>query len=188
MTATPTKVYTWEDALKLPDGERYEVINGELKERIMSYRSSEIAGVFIELLRAWARAHRPGRVTTPDGGFTIFPWMPGDVRMPDVAYMSKARLPRSPARGWVSIAPELVVEVVSPNDTVNDAEAKARDYIRAGVDLVWVVVPTSQSVHIWRGADGSRSIVQSGEVLSGEDILPGFEVPVADLFEDDEED
>jgi Uma2 family endonuclease len=186
MTA-PTRVWTWEDALKLPDGERYEVINGELKERTMSYRSSEIASIFVELLRAWARAHQPGRVTGSDGGFTIFPWTAGDVRMPDAAYISKERLPRSPARGWVSVAPELTVEVISPNDLFSDAEDKAKDYIRAGVDLVWVVVPNSRSVHIWR-RDGSRSIVQAGEVLSGENVLPGFEMPVAELFEEETED
>jgi Uma2 family endonuclease len=107
--------------------------------------------------------------------------------MPDAAYISKERLPRSPARGWVSVAPELTVEVISPNDLFSDAEDKAKDYIRAGVDLVWVVVPNSRSVHIWR-RDGSRSIVQAGEVLSGENVLPGFEMPVAELFEEETED
>jgi Uma2 family endonuclease len=55
------------------------------------------------------------------------------------------------------------------------------------VDLVWAVVPNSRSVHIWR-RDGSRSIVQAGEMLSGEDVLPGFAVPVAELFEEETED
>ena len=185
MTA-PARVWTWEDALKLPDGERYEVINGELNERSMSYESSEIAIILAALLKTWSRTH-PGRVTGSDGGFTTFPWMPGDVRMPDAAYISKERLPRRPARGWASVAPELAVEVISPNDLFSDAEDKAKDYIRAGVDLVWAVVPNSRSVHIWR-RDGSRSIVQAGEMLSGEDVLPGFAVPVAELFEEETED
>lgn len=177
---------TWEDALELPDGERYEVINGELRERIMSFGSSEIAGIILELLRIWMRAGHPGHVTGSDGGYTIFPWSPGDVRMPDVSYISKGRLPRVPARGWVSVAPELAVEVVSPNDRFVDIEDKARDYIRAGVNLVWVVVPSTRSVHVWRN-NGERAVVQAGETLSGENVLPGLAIAVNDLFEGDDE-
>jgi len=182
-TASSSKVWTWEEALALPDGERYEVINGELKERIMGLRSSAIASVLVGLLRAWVRAGHPGTVTGSDGGYTIFPWAPGDVRMPDAAYISRSRLPSVPERGWAGVPPELAVEVVSPNDHISDAEDKARDYIRAGVDLVWVVVPSTESVHVWR-ANGSRAVLQTGETLSGEDVLPGFQVPVSELFAD----
>lgn len=183
---TETRVWSWQEALELPDGERYEVINGELRERIMSFGSSEIAGIIIELIRLWMRLGHPGHVGSPDGGYTIFPWAPGDVRMPDVSYISKGRLPRTPARGWVTVAPELAVEVVSPGDRFVDVEDKAHDYIRAGVDLVWVVVPNTRSVHVWR-KDGSRAVLQTGEVLSGEPVLPGLSIPVANLFEDGEE-
>lgn len=106
--------------------------------------------------------------------------------MPDASYISKARLPRTPSRGWVNVAPELAVEVVSPGDQFIDVEDKARDYIRAGVDLVWVVVPTTRSVHVWR-KDGSRVVLQAGETLTGEDVLPGLAIAVADLFEDGED-
>jgi len=181
--APGTRPITWEDALELPDGERYEVIDGELKERRMSFGSSAIASILIELLRAWMRAGHAGTVTGSDGGYTIFPWAPGDVRMPDVSYISKARLPRVPARGWVSVAPELAIEVVSPNDRFIDVESKARDWIRAGVDLVWVVVPATESVQVWR-KNGERAILRADEALSGEDVLPGFEVAVADLFQE----
>ena len=179
--ASNPRVWTWEEALELPNGDRYEVIDGELKERTMSFPSSAIAVLISSLISAWAKTGHPGTVTGSDGGYTIFPWSPGDVRMPDVSYISKKRLPNVPARGWVDVAPEFAVEVVSPTDTVADAEDKAQDYIRAGIELVWVVVPTTQSVHIWR-ADGTRSVVQPGAVLSGEEVLPGFSVPVSDLF------
>lgn len=179
--APSSKVWTWEEALALPEGDRYEVVNGELKERVMSFRSSAIATVLIELLRIWAKSGHAGIVTGSDGGYAIFPWSPGDVRMPDVSYISRARLPRVPERGWADVAPELAVEVVSPNDQVSEAEDKAQDYVRAGVDLVWVVVPSTQSVHVWRG-NGTRSVLRTGETLLGEDVLLGFEVPVSDLF------
>jgi Uma2 family endonuclease len=137
------------------------------------------------MLGNWADAGHPGTVTGSDGGYTIFPWSPGDVRMPDVSFISKLRLPKLPARGWVDIAPEFAVEVVSPNDTVADAEDKAQDYIRAGVGLVWVVIPSTQSVHVWR-ADGTRSVFQAGATLSGENVLSGFSIEVDALFAEDE--
>ncbi|MGE0602012.1 MAG: Uma2 family endonuclease [Dehalococcoidia bacterium] len=184
-TASSSKVWTWEEVLELPGGDRYEVIDGELKARIMSFRSSEIAILIAALLVTWSRSGHPGTVTGSDGGYTIFSWAPGDVRMPDVSYISRTRLPKSPPRGWVDVAPEFAVEVVSPTDRIADAEDKAQDYIRAGVDLVWVVVPSTKSVHIWR-ADGSRSVVQSGATLTGEAVLPGFSVPVDSLFDEAE--
>ena len=149
----------------------------------MSVRSAAVAGAVIEFLRRWVREGHPGTVLGPDGGYTIFPWAPSDVRMPDASYVSRRRLPHLPERGWSDAPPEFAAEVVSPTDTFSDTEEKARDYIRAGVDLVWVIVPSTESVHIWR-KDGSRAVAQSGEVLSGEDVLPGFSVPVDALFED----
>ena len=78
------------------------------------------------------------------------------------------------------------MEVVSPNDRFVDVEDKAHDYIRAGVDLVWVVVPSTRSVHVWR-KDGSRSVLQAGETLSGEGVISGLSIPVVDLFEEEED-
>ncbi|MFO1378733.1 MAG: Uma2 family endonuclease [Steroidobacteraceae bacterium] len=91
-----------------------------------------------------------------------------------------------PRRGEYNIPPGTLIEVVSPSDRFVDVEDKARDYIRAGVDLVWVVVPSTRSVHVWR-KDGSRAVLQAGETLTGDEVLPGLTIPVADLFEDDEE-
>ncbi len=147
----------------------------------MSLRSSAIATMLAHLLLNWVQRGHPGTVAGSDGGYTIFPWMPGDVRMPDVSFISAARLPELPERGWGDVPPEFVAEVVSPNDQVQDAEDKAQDYIRAGVSLVWVIVPSTRSVHVWQ-ADGRRSVHQDGEVLTGDAVLPGFEVPVAQLF------
>ncbi|MEO8538887.1 MAG: Uma2 family endonuclease [bacterium] len=187
MTATPvSKIYTWEDALALPDGERYEVIDGELRERIMSSMSSYIASVVMRFLWRWLDDGRQGFVTGSDGGFTIFPWAPGDVRMPDVAYLSRSRLKEMPERGWISVPPELAVEVVSPTDQISAAEDKAQDYIRAGVDLVWVVIPSTKSVHVWR-KNGERAVVRDGGTLSGEEVLPGLSIEVASLFPESDE-
>jgi Uma2 family endonuclease len=178
---TETKIWTWQEALELPDGERYEVINGELRERKMSLRSSAIATMLSHLLLLWVQRGHPGTVAGSDGGYTIFSWMPGDVRMPDVSFISASRMPELPDRGWGDVAPEFAAEVVSPNDRITDAEDKVQDYIRAGVDLVWVIVPSTRSVHVWR-SDGSRAVLRDGQTLTGEGTLPGFEVGVTELF------
>ena len=153
----------------------------------MSFRSSAIAMLIANLLHQWVRSGHPGTIAGSDGGLTIFSWAPGDVRMPDVSYVSRARLPKVPDRGWIDVPPEFAAEVVSPNDQVSDAEDKARDYVRAGVDLVWVVVPSTRAVHVWH-AQGHREVLEVGDLLSGGSVLPGFEVPVADLFSEFEED
>ena len=182
MTAPATRVYTWEDALKLPRGERYEVINGELRERQMSFRSSEIAMAIGYLLGAWMRAGHPGWVTGEAGGFTIFPWTAGDVRMPDVAYTSRNRAPTIPEKGWLDVVPEFAVEVVSPNDLASDVDEKAQDYIRAGVPLVWVVYPRTKTVVVYRPGLPQTSF-GTGDLITGGDVLPGFEVKVDELFD-----
>jgi Uma2 family endonuclease len=179
--ATPTKLWTWEDTLALPDGERYEVINGELKERCVSTQSSAIAMFIARLLWRWVDSGHAGWITGEAGGFIIFDWMPGDVRMPDIAYTSRSRLPAMPAEGWVSVPPELVVEVVSPNDLASDVDAKARDYIRAGVDIVWVVFPRTRSVLVYR-QDAAPTMFSAGETLSGGETLPDLELSVSELF------
>lgn len=182
MSAEPaSKVWTWQEALELPDGDRYEVINGELKERCMSTKSSAIAMRLVRFLWRWIDSGHQGWVTGEGGGYTIFPWAPGDVRMPDVAFTSSERAPAPPETGWSDIPPDLAVEVVSPNDKISDAEDKAQDYIRAGVRLVWVIVPSTKAVHVWR-ADGQREVLQPGDTLSGGDVLRDFELPVSELF------
>jgi Uma2 family endonuclease len=185
--AETSRVYTADDLLTMPDGDRFEIIEGELTERVMSYLSSSIATYIAALLWQWVKQGHPGRVAGSDGGFAIFPWAPGDLRMPDVSYISRTRLPRAPRTGWVSVPPEFAVEVVSPTDLAWDVQKKAEDYIRAGVPLVWVVFPKTNSVQVFRG-DGSTALVREGQLLTGEDVLPGFELPVDELFaEIDEE-
>jgi Uma2 family endonuclease len=181
--AETSRVYTAEDLLTMPDGDRFEIIEGELKEREMSYLSSYVAERLVALLWQWVNLGHPGRVAGSAGGFTIFPWAPRDVRMPDVSYISLARLPEIPATGWVSIPPEFAVEVVSPTDLASAVQKKADDYIRAGVALVWVLFPNTRTVQILR-ADGTSDLVRPGAVISGEQTLPDFSVAIEDLFAD----
>ncbi len=183
MASAPTsRVYTAEDLETIPDGDRYEIIEGELQQRIMSSLSSKIASNLVGLLWVWARAHQPGHVMGSDGGYRIFPWTSGDVRMPDASYISATRVKTFPARGWLDIPPDLAVEVVSPTDLAANVQKKALDYIRAGVPLVWVVFPDTRTVEVFRTSGSSRELLRESDTLTGEDALPGFSVPVSELF------
>jgi Uma2 family endonuclease len=127
-------------------------------------------------------------VTGADGTFDLTqPDDAGDTGLvPDVAFVRAERVPlrTSPeyAKAW-HLAPDLVAEVVSPNQFHPEMAAKARLYLAAGVRLVWVVWPKHQQVDVWRqGADHPVGILKIGDNLDGLDVLPGFSYPLADLF------
>jgi Uma2 family endonuclease len=179
--ATPT-LYTPEDLLRIPDGNRYELVDGHLVEHDMGYLSSWIAGTIHALLWNFCQAQNLGWVAPPDAGFQCFPGQRNLVRRPDVTFIRRGRLPgeRLP-EGHARIAPDLAVEVVSPNDTYYEVEGKVRDYLGAGVPLVWVVNPQTRTVRIHRG-NGSLTDVREAEELTGEEVVPGFRCLVGDLF------
>jgi Uma2 family endonuclease len=124
-----------------------------------------------------------GRVVVGDVGFVLrVPSDPERVRAPDVAFVSPERLPsgRLP-EGFLSGAPDLAVEVLSPSDNPIDIQQKVRDYLEAGARLVWVVAPQAKTLTVYR-ADGSARLLREQDVLDGEDVLPGFSIPAAELF------
>ena len=102
--------------------------------------------------------------------------------MPDTSFVAAGRLPDDQTpEGYIKVAPDIAVEVVSPNELYEEVEAKVADYRSAGVKLIWIVSPKSQTVLI-RRLDGSCAEVGATGQLSGEDVLPGFACPVAELF------
>lgn len=118
-----------EELLNLPDGPRYELIDGQLVERKRGARFSRIAAVLIRLLDQYAHAQGLGLVFATDCGYQIFPNNPSRVRYPDGSFIKRGRLPNDePPEGHVRTAPDLVVEVVSPNDLAEELEEKLEDY------------------------------------------------------------
>ncbi len=81
----------------------------------------------------------------------------------------------------LEIAPDIVAEVVSPHEDAENVETKIREYFAAGVRLVWVAYPLTRTVHIYR-PDGSAAVLDERGTISGEDVLPGLEIPVASIF------
>jgi len=107
---------------------------------------------------------------------------PNTVRRPDVSFIRLGRLPREELpKGHCTLAPDLPVKVVSPNELVYELDQKIGEYLEAGVRLVWVVHPDARTVEIHR-PDSPGTILRENDELSGEDVLPGFRCAVRDLF------
>jgi Uma2 family endonuclease len=179
--AAPARQYTPDDLLKMPDGDRYELVDGQLVERHMSVLSQFVGTRLARLL---------GNHCEPAGlafvfsecGYVCFPGKPNKMRRPDVSCIRSDRMgPEQLDEGFATIRPDLAVEVVSPNDLVYEFREKLDDYRAAAIPLVWVVYPPSRSVEVLR-ADGSETKIGPDGELTGEDILPGFRCRVADLF------
>ena len=177
---------TPDDLLKRPDRDRFELINGTLVEKNVGYRSSRLGGRVLSLLDAWVTPHNLGWVAGADAAFQCFeealPDDPTRIRKPDVSFISLDRLPaEDEPEGYCNIAPDLVVEVVSPNDTYYELSEKIEEYLQAGVRLIWVVVPKTKTVRILR-ADGSTAELHVDQELSGEDVVVGFRCAVSEIF------
>ena len=149
MTVAAGKIFTPEDLLSLPDAVDYELVDGNLVERKMGSESSVIAGIILTILSNFIRGKRMGCVAGADCSYQCFPDAPNKVRKPDVSFVRSGRLPgdKSPT-GHTKIAPDLAVEVLSPNDNASEIDDKIVEYLAAGVKLVWVVNPTSRTVRV----------------------------------------
>jgi Uma2 family endonuclease len=109
---------------------------------------------------------------------------PDTVRGADVLFISSGRLAlASRTESFLDVAPELVVEVLSPEDRPGEVERKVAEYLEAGVLLVWLVNPATRTVRVRRPAVAER-VLRVGETLGGEDVLPGFELALTAVFEE----
>lgn len=108
---------------------------------------------------------------------------PDTVRGADVLFISKDRLATRPKKGFLDVAPELVIEIFSPTDNWKEMECKVQEYLVIGVNCVWVVNPTQRTVSIYRAGAGKQSLTEN-DTLVGEDILADFQLEISELFED----
>jgi Uma2 family endonuclease len=181
-----TATLTPADLLVLPDdGRVYELLNGEPVEKTASTESSRLGARATSALMIYADTTASGWTFGPDTGFRCFSDTddPDRVRKPDAAFVSLERMPVEDyvPDGYCTVVPDLVVEVISPNDLATNLEAKRDEWLNAGVRSVWIVDPDAKTVRIHR-ADGSVGFLRERDVLSDETVLPGFALPVADLF------
>jgi Uma2 family endonuclease len=175
---------TGEELLAMGDIGPCELIEGRLVK--MSPTGDPHGGYesnFDEYLKAFIRKHRLGKLRVGEVGIYIRR-NPDTVRAADVIFISNERYAkRQRKEGYLEVAPELVVEIMSPDDRWIDVTAKLRDYFSIGVKLVWVADPADRTVYAYRSMTEVRAF-SSADTLTSDDILPGFSVPVAALFEE----
>ena len=180
-----TKLMTAEEAAQLSTvNRRFEVVKGVYIE--MSPASAlhgKVTSTLHFLIVSHVRKNRLGEVTAAETGF-VLTRAPDTVRAADVGFISASRLSSTgiPETGFWPIAPDLAIEVVSPGDSSDDVQAKVEDYLSAGTRMVWVVYPKTRSVTVFRSLRDVK-VLRADESLSGEDVLPGFECRVGEVFE-----
>ena len=163
----------------------YEVIDGlEVAKPIMGVFEGSIASILFGELFAYLKQADHGRVVSE----VMFRIHPGkrSMRRPDVAFVSFKRWGRdqklTSENGW-EVVPDLAVEVISPTDLAVEVMDKVLEYLSAGVVQVWVVYPNARHILIFDNVRGCL-VINSEGVLDGEDLLPGFQLPLAELFRD----
>ena len=176
--ATENKTrYTPEDLLAMPNSKDYELVDGRLVERNTGAESSWIGGRLHSRLDWFCEEHHLGWVWPADNGYQELRTLPNW----SVGPMSRSSCGRTPSgamccpRENIRIAPDLAVEVVSPDDLAPELDEKLGDYQKAGVRLVWVIYPESRTVSVYRG-DGSASRLHQDDVLSGRGCDPWLSV------------
>ncbi len=158
-----------------------ELIDGTLVEKPMGFAESVIASELNGILRAHLVANgRPGVLTGEAGTIRVLEKL---VRIPDIAYTSWERMPnrRVPQAKVPEVVPNLCVEVLSEGNTVAEMARKLKEYFVAGVDLVWFIDPDERTVRVFTSPDAVTTLGVK-DTLTGGTVLPGFAVPVAELF------
>lgn len=157
-----------------------ELVDGVLVEKAMGAKESFLACLFIHWIISFLDEHDLGICLGESGTLRI---LPKQVRIPDVCFISWERLPNHevPQAPIPKLAPNLAIEVISESNTRQEMLRKLRDYIKAGVELVWFVYPKKKQVVEYTSQDDSR-VYGIDDTLDGGDVLPGFQLPVRKLF------
>lgn len=157
-----------------------ELVDGVLVEKTVGVRESALAVLIAAVLRAFVVPRNLGIVLGSDGMLQL---MPGLVRGPDVCYIAWDRLPGGtfPIAPVPDVAPNLAVEVLSKSNTRKEMNRKRREYFEVGVQLVWIVDPVSRTVAVYTSATSFVTLDES-QTLDGAAALPGFSLPIRDIF------
>lgn len=178
-----TRPMTAEELFALPESDvQYELMRGQLLEVPMAgWQHGWIEMNIILVLANDPVARGAGRTVTGDTAF-VLARDPDTVRIPDVAFVRHERLPPPLVSGRAALAPDLAVEIRSPNDRPGEVQQKVADYFAAGVQLVWLVDPDERTVEVWTSGGLDRRCT-AAETIDGGAVIPGFRCPVARFFE-----
>ncbi|MCH9055879.1 Uma2 family endonuclease [Synechococcus sp. PCC 6716] len=165
------------------DGHRYEIVNGELVDMGSSGAlHGNLAITLSSALFAVVNAQKLGALFDSS---TAFKMKSGNRRSPDISFFAKERLQGMTElpTGFLDGAPDLAVEVLSPGNTVEEIHDKLVEYFENGTRLAWIIHPSEHYVLVYRSAQEPDRLLKSVDSLDGEEVIPGFTLPVAELFQ-----
>jgi Uma2 family endonuclease len=181
---TQVQLTTADELLRMPRGRvRYELIRGELKTLALAgHEHGMLAVESATKLWSFVKANKLGDVYAAGTGFKLTT-DPDTVRAPDVAFISQKRLDEvGSVQGYWPGAPDLAVEVISPNDLYTEVSEKVAEWLRAGSKMVVVVNPRTQQVLV-HAPDSDVKVLEIGDTLVGGEVVPGWQLPIKELFE-----
>jgi Uma2 family endonuclease len=158
----------------------YELVDGVLVEKDMGTKESLLATLIGHFLWSFLEENDLGIVFGSDGAVRL---RLGLVRLPDVCFISWERLPEGelPEAAVAPIVPDLVVEVLSEGNTEAEMDRKRKEYFEAGVRLVWIIQPKNHTAVVYTTPKKARRLGKD-QALEGGDVLPGFSIPLKELF------
>jgi Uma2 family endonuclease len=179
---TPDRI-TPADLLLRPDSQHFELINGQLVERDMSRASVYFATRLAAKLERFCEKNSIAWVWGDGAQYRCFAEDPNQIRRPDVSVILRRRLSNDDflEDGFTEIAPDIVAEVISPNDVMYDVTAKRDLWLSSGMVLVWIIDPRTKTVEV-HTRTGRTHFLRETDTLTAEPVLPGFSLPVAELF------
>jgi Uma2 family endonuclease len=180
--ATVEKTMTADEYLALGDIGASALVKGELILMSPSgYDQGWIASNIVWALGNFVKSKKIGRISTAEAGFFIS-HNPDTVRAPDVAFVRAERIPAGGQKKFFDGPPDLAVEVLSPDDRTSEVNAKIYNWLEAGCVQVWVVDPQNKTVTVYRSRR-EVAVFTLEDTLTADDLLPGFSLPVAEIFE-----
>ena len=170
---------------RAPQDKRSELVRGEMIVMDPAgWEHGDLAGNIFGFLREHVRKHNLGRVFAAETGF-VLRHDPDTVRAPDAAFVSNERFQaQKRRRGFFDGAPDLAVEVASPGESSDDIQDKVIDYLEAGTRMVIYLHPRTKTITVYSSLDKIR-VLTLKDTLDGGDVLPGFSVPLREIFIDD---
>jgi Uma2 family endonuclease len=168
------------DLLRLVERDKRlcELIDGTLVEKAVGFWEGRLAARLIRMLDAFADEHGLGEVFAPDSTMRM---VSGHVRLPDVSFISTARLPTT-NEAIPSISPDLAVEVLSESNTAREIALKLIEYFQSGTRLAWVIDRRPRTVAVYHAPGNPTAVLDEQGVLEGEQVIPGLRIAIADLF------